>query len=37
MDKLKKDYTTPEQSKRLLELGVPIESANIIYYHTPDS
>ena len=37
MDELKKDYTTPEQSKLLLELGVPIESANIIYYHTPDS
>lgn len=37
MDELKKDYTTPEQSKRLLELGIPIESANIIYYHTPDS
>lgn len=28
--KLQKDYTTPEQSKRLLELGVPAESAN--YY-----
>lgn len=37
MSELKKDYTTPEQSKRLLELGIPIESANIIYYHTPDS
>lgn len=23
-----KDYTTPEQSKRLLELGVPVKSAN---------
>lgn len=34
---LKLDYTTPEQSKRLIELGVPIESANIVYYHTPDS
>lgn len=32
-----KDYTTPEQSKKLLELGLPIESANIVYYHTPDS
>ena len=28
--KLQNDYTTPEQSKRLLELGVPAESAN--YY-----
>lgn len=37
MSELKKDYTTPEQSKRLLELGIPIESANIVYYHTPDS
>ena len=37
MSKLQNDYTTPEQSKRLVELGVPIESANIIYYHTPDS
>lgn len=37
MNELNKDYTTPEQSKRLLELGIPIESANIIYYHTPDS
>ena len=31
------DYTTPEQSKRLIELGIPIKSANIVYYHTPDS
>ena len=31
------NFTTPEQSKRLLELGLPIESANIVYYHTPDS
>lgn len=37
MSELRKDYTTPEQSKRLLELGIPIESANIVYYHTPDS
>jgi hypothetical protein len=36
MKKLKFDFTTPEQSKRLLELGVPRESANVIYYHTPD-
>lgn len=37
MNELQKNYTTPEQSKQLLELGIPIESANIIYYHTPDS
>lgn len=37
MNELQKDYTTPEQSKRLLELGIPIESANIVCYHTPDS
>lgn len=28
MIKLQSDFTTPEQSKRLLELGVPIDSAN---------
>lgn len=28
MNKLQSDFTTPEQSKRLLELGVPIDSAN---------
>lgn len=27
-----KDYTTPEQSKVLLELGVPTRSANMYYY-----
>lgn len=38
-----KDYTTPEQSKRLLALGVPANSANMYYYdfgtgfiYTPD-
>ena len=30
--KLQNDYTTPEQSKRLLELGVPADSANL-YHH----
>lgn len=30
--KLQNDYTTPEQSKRLLELGVPADSANYCYY-----
>ena len=28
--KLQNDYTTPEQSKRLLELGVPADSADCI-------
>lgn len=32
--KLQKDYTTPEQSKRLLELGVPADSADMYYKHT---
>ena len=31
MKKLQNDYTTPEQSKRLLELGVPANSANNYY------
>lgn len=29
--KLQSDLTTPEQSKRLLELGVPADSANYYY------
>lgn len=29
MKKLQEDHTTPEQSKRLLELGVPKDSANL--------
>ena len=29
--KLQNNYTTPEQSKRLLELGVPADSANCYY------
>lgn len=37
LNRLNLDYTTPEQSKRLVELGIPIKSANIVYYHTPDS
>ena len=28
--KLQNNYTTPEQSKRLLELGVPVDSADCI-------
>lgn len=29
--KLQNDYTTPEQSKRLLELGMPADSANYFF------
>ena len=29
--KLQNNYTTPEQSKRLLELGVPADSADMYY------
>lgn len=29
--KLQKNYTTPEQSKRLLELGLPADSADCYY------
>lgn len=31
MEKLQNHYTTPEQSKRLLELGVPVDSADCYY------
>ena len=31
--KLQNNYTTPEQSKRLLELGVPADSADCYYSH----
>lgn len=31
MKTLQNDFTTPEQSKRLLELGVPADSANCYY------
>lgn len=31
MSKLQNNFTTPEQSKRLLELGVPVDSANCYY------
>lgn len=31
MSKQQSDYTTREQSKRLLELGVPADSANLFY------
>lgn len=30
METLQNDFTTPEQSKRLLELGLPQDSANMI-------
>ena len=32
MKKLQNNFTTPEQSKRLLELGVPVDSADCYYY-----
>lgn len=32
MKKLQNNFTTPEQSKRLLKLGVPADSADM-YYH----
>ena len=31
MSKLQSNFTTPEQSKRLLELGVPADSADLFY------
>lgn len=31
MKKLQNNFTTPKQSKRLLELGVPADSANCFY------
>ena len=37
MKQLQNNYTTPEQSKRLLELGVPADSADIALLSTPDS
>ena len=33
---LQSDFTTPEQSKRLLELGVPADSADCYYNIIPD-
>lgn len=34
MKKLQNNFTTPEQSKRLLELGVPADSADCYYSRT---
>ena len=34
MKKLQRNFTTPEQSKRLLELGVPADSADMYYTRT---
>lgn len=34
MKQLQKNYTTPEQSKKLLELGLPIESADCFTANT---
>lgn len=42
MKKLQNCFTTPEQSKRLLEIGVPADSADCFYYdwdrngHSPE-
>lgn len=36
MKTLQSNFTTPEQSKRLLELGVPADSANMIYGENAD-
>lgn len=36
MKKLQKDFTTPEQSRRLLELGVPADSADCYYSASRD-
>lgn len=32
MNKLQNNFTTPEQSKRLLELGVPVDSADCYWF-----
>lgn len=37
MKKLQNNFTTPEQSKRLLELGLPADSADLVYLRTPDT
>ena len=31
MKTLQNNFTTPEQSKRMLELGVPADSADMVY------
>lgn len=36
MEKLQNNFTTPEQSKRLLELGVPADSADCINFEDTD-
>ena len=33
MKKLQNNFTTPDQSKRLLELGLPEDSADCYYHH----
>jgi hypothetical protein len=37
MKKLQNNYTTPEQSKRLLELGAPADSADFYYQNVLDA
>ena len=36
MKKLQNNFTTPEQSKRLLELGVPADSADCYWFDERD-
>lgn len=36
MSKLQNNFTTPEQSKRLLELGVPADSADCFWFDERD-
>ena len=36
MKKLQNNFTTPEQSKRLLELGVPADSADCFWFDERD-
>jgi len=37
MKLLQNNYTSPEQSKRLLELGVPADSADMLYFAIENS
>lgn len=37
MKKLQNNFTTPEQSKRLLELGVPVDSADCVAHIVDNS
>lgn len=37
MKTLQNNFTTPEQSKRLLKLGLPADSADMLYFATENS